>query len=127
LRDRFFDSNGVKIRYVDVGTGEEEFKHRSAAGFANRSFDRFALAAVGRGQRTQMTTCTHAAAVKVPMLGVVGTLDSYLANFRDLQTLQASMQSVVIEGTSHGTAACSPQFLAATRTFLLAHRIAAAK
>jgi pimeloyl-ACP methyl ester carboxylesterase len=102
---------------------DEEFKRRSAACFANNTSDRFALAAVGRGQATQTVTRGQAAAVKVPTLGVVGSLDGYLANFQDLKALRPDLQLVVIEGASHGTAASRPEFLAATREFLLAHRI----
>jgi pimeloyl-ACP methyl ester carboxylesterase len=126
-RERDCVSRGMTEARAPVGEppmSEEEFKRRSAACFANKSFDRFALAAVGRGQKTQLITRAQAAAVKVPTQGVVGTLDGYLANFRDLQTLRPDLQLVVIEGASHGSAARSPEFLAATRTFLLAHRIA---
>jgi len=52
-----------------------------------------------------------------------GTLDGYLANFQDLKTLRQDLQLVVIEGAAHGTAASRPEFLTATREFLLAHRI----
>lgn len=129
-RERDCVSRGMTAARAPVGEPpmtEEEFKRRSAACFANTSIDRFALAAVGRGQKTQMMSRAQMAAVKVPMLGVVGTLDGYLANFRDLQTLRPDMKLVVIEGASHGTAARSPQFLAATRDFLMAHRMAASK
>jgi pimeloyl-ACP methyl ester carboxylesterase len=129
-RERDCVSRGMTEARAPVGeppVSEEEFKRRSAACFANKSFDRFALAAVGRGQQTQMMTRAQAAAVKVPTLGVVGTLDGYLANFRDLQTLRPDMKVVVIEGASHGSAARSPEFLAAARTFLMVHRIVPAK
>ena len=51
------------------------------------------------------------------------SLDGYLANFQDLKTLRPDLQCVVIEGASHGTAAGRPEFLTATREFLLAQRI----
>ena len=125
-RERDCISRGMIEARAPVGApplSEEEFKRRSAACFANKASDRFALAAVGRGQVTQTITRSQAAAVKVPTLGVVGTLDGYLANFQDLKTLRPDLQLVVIEGASHGTAASRPEFLAATRGFLLAHRI----
>ena len=125
-RERDCISRGMFQARAPVGAppmSDEEFKRRSAACFANKASDRFALAAVGRGQVTQTITRAQAAAVKVPTLGVVGTLDGYLADFQDLKTLRPDLQLVVIEGASHGTAASSPEFLAATREFLLAHRI----
>ena len=125
-RERDCISRGMIEARAPVGAppmSDEEFKRRSAACFANKASDRFALAALGRGQVTQTITRAQAAAVKVPTLGVVGTLDGYLANFQDLKTLRPDLQLVVIEGASHGTAASRPEFLAATREFLLAHRI----
>ena len=127
-RERDCISRGMIEARAPVGAppmSDEEFKRRSAACFANKASDRFALAAVGRGQVTQTITRAQAAAVKVPTLGIVGTLDGYLANFRDLNTLRPDLQLVVIEGASHGTAASRPEFLAATRQFLLAHRTVA--
>jgi pimeloyl-ACP methyl ester carboxylesterase len=125
-RERDCISRGMIEARAPVGAppmSDEEFKRRSAACFANDTSDRFALAAVGRGQATQTVTRGQAAAVKVPTLGVVGSLDGYLANFQDLKALRPDLQLVVIEGASHGTAASRPEFLAATREFLLAHRI----
>jgi pimeloyl-ACP methyl ester carboxylesterase len=125
-RERDCISRGMIEARAPVGAppmSDEEFKRRSAACFANKASDRFALAAVGRGQVTQTITRAQAAAVKVPTLGVVGTLDGYLANFQDLKTLRPDLRLVVIEGASHGTAASRPEFLAATREFLLAHRV----
>jgi pimeloyl-ACP methyl ester carboxylesterase len=106
-----------------MGSRRLGWRRTAAACFANKALDRFALAAVGRGQVTQTMTPAQAAAVKVPTLGVVGTLDGYLADFQDLKTLRPDLQLVVVAGASHGTAASRPEFLAATRAFLLAHRI----
>ena len=128
-RERDCISRGMIEARAPVGEppmSEEEFERRSAACFANESFDRYALAALGRGQATQTITRAQAAAVKVPTLGIVGSLDGYLANFQELRTLRPDMQLVVIEGASHGTAARSPEFLTSVRAFLLAHRTAAA-
>lgn len=126
-RERDCISRGMIEARAPVGAppmSDEEFKRRSDACFADQNIDRFALAAVGRGQATQTITRAQAAAVKVPTLGIVGSLDGYLANFQDLQLLRPDMQLVVIEGAAHGTAARRPEFLAAARAFLLAHPIA---
>lgn len=129
-RERDCISRGMIEARAPVGApplSEEEFKKRSSACFANKDFDRFALAAVGRGQRTQMMSRAQAAAVTVPTLGIVGTLDGYLPHFQELQSLRSNMQLVVIEGASHGTAAGRPEFLSSVRTFLAAHRITASE
>ena len=125
-RERDCISRGMIAARAPVGAppmSEAEFQRRSAACFANTASDRFALAAVGRGQVTQMITRAQAAAVKVPTLGVVGSADGYLKNFQDLKTIRPDLQLVVIQGASHGTAAERPEFLASTRDFLLAHRM----
>jgi pimeloyl-ACP methyl ester carboxylesterase len=123
-RERDCVSRGMTEARAPLGEppmSDAEFKRRSAACFANKSFDRFALAAVGRGQVTQTITRAQACAVQVPTLGVVGTLDGYLPLYRELNTCRPDMQLQVIEGASHGSAARHPQFLATTRSFLLAH------
>ena len=129
-RERDCISRGMIEARAPIGEppmSEGEFKRRSAACFANKEFDRFALAALGRGQATQTITREQAAAVDVPTLGIVGSLDGYLANFQELQKLRPDMQLVVIEGASHGTAARSPQFLSSAQAFVMAHRIASLK
>ncbi len=129
-RQRDCISRGMIEARAPIGEppmSEEEFKRRSAACFANEEFDRFALAALGRGQATQTITREQAAAVTVPTLGIVGSLDGYLAHFQALQKLRPDMQLVVIEGASHGTAARSPQFLSSAHAFVMAHRTASLK
>jgi pimeloyl-ACP methyl ester carboxylesterase len=124
-RERDCISRGMIEARAPVGTppmSEDEFKRRQAACLANKDFDRFALAAVGRGQATQTITRDQAAAVKVPTLGVVGTLDGYLPKFQELKALRTDFQLVTIPGASHGTAAATPEFLDSTRAFLMAHR-----
>jgi pimeloyl-ACP methyl ester carboxylesterase len=129
-RERDCISRGMIEARAAVGAppmSDEEFQRRSAACFANKSFDRFALAAVGRGQATQTITRAQACAVTVPTLGAVGTLDGYLPHFRELAACRANMQLLVIDGASHGTAGRSAEFLDDTQAFLIAHRIAPAK
>jgi pimeloyl-ACP methyl ester carboxylesterase len=100
---------------------EEELKKASAACMANQSQDRFALAAVSRGMQDQVITPAQVSAVKVPTLGVVGSLDGYLADFQELKKLRPDLKLVVIEGASHGGAAGAmrrPEFVAAVREFI---------
>jgi pimeloyl-ACP methyl ester carboxylesterase len=124
-RERDCISRGMIKARAPVGAppmSDEEFKRRSAECFANTASDRFALAAVGRGQVTQTITREQAGSVRVPTLGIVGSLDGYVTNFQDLKSLRPDLQLVVIEGAAHGTAANRPEFLRATREFLLSHR-----
>jgi pimeloyl-ACP methyl ester carboxylesterase len=101
---------------------DEAFKKRSADCMANPNQDRFALAAVHRGMKDQAITPQQAKAVTIPTLGVVGTLDGYLAAFQELKKLRPDLKLVTIDGATHGTAMRHPLFLAAVREFLLSHR-----
>jgi pimeloyl-ACP methyl ester carboxylesterase len=97
---------------------DEQFKKLSADCMANPNQDRFAQAALSRSLKDQAITSEQVKAVKVPALGVVGTLDGYLADFQELKKLRPDMKLVTIEGATHGTAMRHPQFLAAVREFL---------
>jgi pimeloyl-ACP methyl ester carboxylesterase len=103
---------------------EADIKARSAACLADPNQDRFALAALHRGFKDLAVTFDQVRAITVPTLGVVGSLDGYLADFKELQTLRPTMRLVVIDGASHGGpkgAMARPQFVAAVREFLAAH------
>lgn len=54
---------------------EDEIKRRSAACMADPNQDQFAQAARTRAQKDHVITPAQVAAVRVPTLGVVGTLD----------------------------------------------------
>jgi pimeloyl-ACP methyl ester carboxylesterase len=104
---------------------EEEIQKRSAACMADPNQDRFALAALHRGSKDLAVTPEQAAAIKVPTLGVVGSLDGYLAAFQEFRKLRPDLKLVVIEGASHGGprgAMARPEFVAAVREFIAAHR-----
>ena len=102
---------------------DEEIRQRSAACMADPNQDRYALAALHRALGEQAFTPAEAAAVKVPTLGIVGSLDPYLSNFRELQQLRPDMSLVVVENASHGGetgAMRRPEFVAAVREFIAA-------
>jgi pimeloyl-ACP methyl ester carboxylesterase len=101
---------------------DDDIRKRSAACMADSGQDRFALAALHRSLKDQAMTEPQAAAVKVPTLGVVGSLDPYLPGFQDLKKLRPAMTLVVIEGATHGTAMRQPEFISAVRAFLNANR-----
>jgi len=100
---------------------EEKIKQLSDACMANPDQDRFALAALARALKDQVITSAQVAAVKVPTLGVVGSLDGYLSDFKELQKLRPDVKLVIIDGATHGGdrgAEQRPEFLEAVRTFL---------
>ena len=99
-------------------------KAASAACLANPNQDRFALAALHRGFKDLAVTFDQVKAITVPTLGIVGSLDGYLADFRELKALRPGMTLVVIDGASHGGpkgAMARPEFVAAVREFIAAH------
>jgi pimeloyl-ACP methyl ester carboxylesterase len=83
--------------------------------------DVLALAAIRRSNRAQVVEDRALAAVRVPVLGIVGSEDPYLAQFRELQPRMRDMTLVVIDGARHGDAATRPEFLRAVQDFLTAH------
>lgn len=104
---------------------EEEIRKASVACMANTAQDRFALAAVSRGMHDQVITPAQVAAVKVPTLGVVGSLDGYLADFQQMKKLRPDMRLVIVEGASHGGANGAmrrPEFVAAVREIITSNR-----
>lgn len=124
-RERYCVSRGMLNARRPTGSppiSDSQFKRLETACLANRKMDRFALAALSRGQATQTMTRAQACAVRVPTLGVVGSRDGYLPRFRELAACRANMQLAVIQGAWHASAFRSAEFLADTQEFLLAHR-----
>ena len=104
---------------------EEDLQRLSKACFANPNQDRFALAAVARSRGANVVDRQRAAAVTVPTLGIVGTLDGNLARLQELKKLRPSLHLVIIEGAVHGSgdprgAMRHPRFVAAIREFIAA-------
>jgi pimeloyl-ACP methyl ester carboxylesterase len=98
---------------------EDEVRARSAVRLAGK--DPLALAAVRRSNRDQVVTEAQMAAVRVPVLGIVGTADPYLKEFQQLKAAMPQLELVSIEGASHGSAPARPDFVAALERFLAAH------
>jgi pimeloyl-ACP methyl ester carboxylesterase len=104
---------------------EEAIKRLSAACMANPNVDRFALAARTRSWKDHPITPAQVAIVKVPTLGIVGSLDGYLTDFQELKKLRPEMKLVVIEGATHGGARGAllrSEFIAAVREFIASNR-----
>ena len=104
---------------------EEDIQQRIAACRADKTFDPLAVAASLRGYKDQAVTAEQMAAVKVPTLGIVGTLDHTLKAMQQLKTLRPSMKLVLLEGISHtgktgiqGT----PALVSEIRTFIAEQR-----
>lgn len=100
---------------------EEEIKIRSAAALANPNQDRFAIAALVRSFREQVISPTQVAAVKVPTLGIAGSVDPLLLDLQDLKKLRPDMKLVIIDGATHSGAQSRPEFVAAIREFIASH------
>ncbi len=98
---------------------EDQVRKLSARALAGQ--DHRALAASRRGGGNLLITPAEVAAVRVPTLGVVGTADPYLAEFRALKELNPAIELVTIEGASHSTAPGRPELAEAILRFLAAH------
>ena len=104
---------------------EEEIQKRIAACRADKNFDPLAVAASLRGYRDQAVTPEQMAAVKVPTLGIVGTLDHTLKSMQQLKTIRPGMKLVLLEGVSHTGATGiqgRPELVAEIRAFIAEQR-----
>ena len=101
---------------------EEDIRSRSAALAAVN--DVKALAAYQRGgSRALNSTDAEVAAIQIPVLGIIGSLDN-VASMKQLQTLLPSLKLIVIEGATHvgdRGALRRPEFVAAIREFVASH------
>ena len=92
---------------------------------ANKNFDPLAVAASLRGYRDQAVTPEQMAGLRVPTLGIVGTLDHTLQSMRQLKTIRPGMKLVLLEGVSHTGATGiqgRPELVAEIRAFIAEQR-----
>ena len=104
---------------------EDDIKAQSAACFADSNQDRFALAALRRSGGERVINPTVAAAVTVPTLGIVGSLDPNKVGLEALKKLRPNLRFIVVDGAVHGGdrgILTRPELMAALREFLLANR-----
>jgi hypothetical protein len=109
---------------------EEEIQKRIEECRANKLFDQHSTAASLRGYRDQAVTMEQMAAVKVPTLGIVGTLDHTLKSMQALKTVRPDMKLVLLEGVSHTGATGiqgRPELIAEIRSFIAEQHTSAAK
>ena len=126
-KERDCVSRSQMIRLAPLGQpppSDADFQTQSKACMENPNQDRFALAALHRGFKDLAFTPDEVKAITVPTIGIVGSQDGYLADFKEMHALRPSMTLVVIDGASHGGtngAQTRPEFLAAVRELIAAH------
>lgn len=106
---------------------EQQIAALSSACMADSTQDRFALAAAVRSRGDQLITPAAAAAVTVPTLAIVGSLDTN--NRKGLEALKAlrpALDLVIIDGATHtGDRGIlgRPETMTALRKFLATNRV----
>ena len=98
---------------------DDQVARRSAHQLAGQ--DPRALAAIRRSNRAQVVDDAELARVAVPTLGIVGTRDPYVDDFRSLARLMPALTVATIDGATHGNAVARREFVTLLRTFLGAH------
>lgn len=104
---------------------EEDYRKAEARCRADKNFDQYSVAASLRGYRDQAVTPEQMQAVKVPTLGIVGTLDHTLKDMQQLKRLRPDMKFVLLDGVSHtGPTGIQgrPELVAEVRAFITAQR-----
>jgi len=104
---------------------DEDYQKRVAACRADVTFDQLAVAASLRGYKDQAVTPEQMKAVKVPTLGIVGTLDHTLKEMQELKRLRPDMKFILLEGVSHtGPTGIQgkPELVSAIRKFIASQR-----
>jgi pimeloyl-ACP methyl ester carboxylesterase len=84
-----------------------------------------ALAAFQRGRRPLVVSEAQLAAVRVPSIEIIGSLDPNLDGMKELKKILPSLETVVVEGATHGgerSVLRRPEFLAALQAFLARQR-----
>ena len=123
-RERECISRTQTYRLAPVGEpkpSEQEIKALSEACFADPNQDRFAMAALTRSRGDQLIERMQAAAVKVPTLGIVGTLDPNKVGLEALKKLRPNLELIIVDGATHGGERGilrRPELIAAIREFI---------
>ena len=104
---------------------EEDYRKAEERCRADKNFDQYSVAASLRGYRDQAVTAEQMSAVKVPTLGIVGTLDHTLKEMQDYRQQRPDMKFVLLEGVSHtGPTGIQgrPELITELRAFIAAQR-----
>jgi pimeloyl-ACP methyl ester carboxylesterase len=115
------ESQMLRLGSADRAPPTRELIERSSAAFLSGK-DCLALAAVRRSNSDQLVTVAQLAAANVPVLGIAGSADPYLASYDELMRAMPSLQMCVIEGATHAAAAARPEFVDAILRFLRAQK-----
>jgi pimeloyl-ACP methyl ester carboxylesterase len=110
-------SQMLRLTPADRPPPTPEFIEASSAAFLAGK-DCLALAAVRRSNGDQVVSAAHIQAAHVPVLGIAGSADPYLACYDALARAMPSLRMCVIDGAAHAAAAGRPEFVAAIRDFL---------
>jgi pimeloyl-ACP methyl ester carboxylesterase len=110
----------------DEATQFERLREKARPGLGPLN-DPLALAAIDRSKSEHSLTDQELKAVRVPVLTIAGSLDPALPAVKHLGEMVPSARVVVINDAVHATAdprsaARRPEFIAAMKTFLAAHR-----
>lgn len=128
-RDCISRSRAMRQAPAGMKPTEEEIQQRIVSCRADKTFDPLAVAASLRGYKDQAVTNEQMAAVKVPTLGIVGTLDHTLKAMQALKAIRPGMKLVLLEGVSHtGKTGIQgdPRLVSEIRTFIVEQRKPAA-
>jgi pimeloyl-ACP methyl ester carboxylesterase len=123
-----FHSLIVRTAATDQPPPSDEAIRAMSRQTVERGNDPLALAAFVRTRRSLTVTKEQMAAVRVPVLAVVGSLDPNLAKVNRLKIALPSLKVVVIQGAVHSSAkpplgaARRPEFVNAVREFIAAHK-----
>jgi len=107
---------------------DEELDQRSRRRLArndddpSNDSDPLALAAVARGSKGYSVTLDEIKAMSMPLLAIVGSVDGVKPGVDAFKRQKPELKLVVIEGVAHAGATSRPEFAAAVREFLIAHR-----
>jgi hypothetical protein len=89
--------------------------------------DPVGLAAFNRQRRELVVSNSAMAALRVPLLGIIGSADAGIAGMKELKAINPALQLTVLEGAVHSTASergtlRREEFANTIRTFVAAHR-----
>ena len=102
---------------------DSAFQAQKTACLANPFVDGKALAASSRAVVGASISRDRIAAIRVPMLGIVGSLDPYVADFRKFTEWNPTLAWITIDGGTHYTTMYDGKpMLAAISTWLAIHR-----
>jgi pimeloyl-ACP methyl ester carboxylesterase len=100
-------------------TSDEELERR-ASELLSRN-DPIALAAVARGFKAVQLTSDEIAALKMPLLVIVGSEDLPESRIEAFEGLQPGLNTVIIDGATHADTVPRAEFSDSLRSFLLEH------